>query len=61
MGTANSFQNGINGSVGSNGVINGTAAMTPPPLAAPTTNNGPANAPGTVAMPTPAASTGSSH
>ena len=63
MGTSNSFQNGINGSVESNGVVNGTAKMTPPPLAAPTTGsrsqtNGPANAPGTAAAPTPAASTG---
>jgi hypothetical protein len=66
MGTSNTFQNGLNGSVGSNGVINGTATMTPPPLSAPapspsngstTTNNGPPNAPGTVATPTPAAST----
>jgi hypothetical protein len=53
---SNSFQNGTNGTVESNGVVNGTAAMTPPPLAAPTSNstNGPANAPGTVASPTPA-------
>jgi hypothetical protein len=62
MGTSNSFQNGINGAVQSNGVVNGTATMTPPPLAAPTTskstNNGPANAPGTVAAPTPAAPSG---
>lgn len=61
MGTSNSFQNGINGTVQSNGVANGTATMTPPPLAAPTppakngssTNNGPQSAPGTVATPTP--------
>ena len=66
MGTSNSFQNGINGTVQSNGVVNGTATMTPPPLAVPTpparsstsTNNGPRNAPGTVATPTPAAPSG---
>ena len=66
MGTSNSFQNGTNGTVQSNGVVNGTATMTPPPLAAPTppaprstsARNGPQNAPGTVAMPTPAAPSG---
>lgn len=63
MGTSNTYQNGVNGSVNSDAVANGSAPTTVPsatgssstvqPMATPT--NGPSSAPGTVAQPTPAA------
>lgn len=67
MGTANSYQNGEFGTVNSNAVANGTANSAPLISNMPTMSsnsntasiiqhmNGPANAPGTVAQPTPAA------
>jgi hypothetical protein len=41
--TSNSYQNGTSGTVQSNDVVNGTAATTPPPLAASSDSNSATN------------------
>ena len=76
LGSSNTYQNGVHGSVNSNAVVNGAAgssatgngvSSSPPGFLPAQTNpqapvqsqiNGPPNAPGTVAQPTPSAPTG---